>query len=103
MSYKYIMLNVSFGSIEKKIPIIFPDILVHDDIFKVVKAIPMMETAEVVGAGDIDIFARTISSKSVTLKIGPRDEDIVTINVYEYLHGVLSHSKVVKKERHTNP
>lgn len=72
---KYIMMQ----SGDRKIPIIFPDMLIHQDVFLALKQIPQLENAEVVSAGGITIDVCAVGDDSSSLKVQskPEDEDII--------------------------
>jgi len=92
MGFKYIMLEIDDNNIQRQIPIIFPDVLVHEDVSKAISSLilgkeysPKVRT---VSAGDITISVSSVSGESYTLKAKSREEDKVTINGYPYFHGL---------------
>lgn len=92
---KYIMFEQEIGEIKRKIPFIFPNFLVHQDVAAVTKVL-LDETFKnsknrIVSAGDVQIGAgATIncSGKSETLKIKSHPDDTQILTMYDYFHGV---------------
>ena len=89
MEFKYVM--IQYG--HREIPIIFPTILVHEDIFNAMKTLPnfkQKENLKAVSAGTVHIYPKIVcSGESTTLKLksrGRRDADIMLL--YQYQHGV---------------
>lgn len=96
---KYIVFKAKFGDIEKEYPIIFPNDLVHAEVYEAIacrmKPFSLMKT-EPVSAGELsslDILDSDISftsGKSETLNIESRRyRDKVLIHNYDYEHGLL--------------
>lgn len=80
---KYVMFQVE----DQKIPIIFPEQLVHAEVAAVVKAV-LSNGAKVVSAGLITAMAVVATdgdSETLGLKSDPADANI--INAYPYEHG----------------
>jgi hypothetical protein len=89
MSWKYIMVQVD----ETAIPIIFPDRLVHKDIWQRTAKLfydqSKMKDPEVVGAGFIHCLSiLDCSGESETLDIKARPQDRQLINNFPYESGV---------------
>ena len=84
---KYIMFEVKVGNLTQKVPIIFPNNLVHADVAKRMKHCLIrdhnMDGVEVVAAGDAHVEARC-SGRSETLKLESQLEDSFTINFIDY-------------------
>jgi hypothetical protein len=87
---KYIMLEQIIGDIVRKIPIIFPDILVHDDVARVliIDLCAKNLDTKVVSAGKIVMKCLETYDKSTTLKLQANKIDKDIINSYDYLHGI---------------
>jgi len=94
MAWKYVMFRVTIGETSWKLPVIFPDKLVHADVaahlevcvadtFKLAKI-------ETVSAGAIEsVLVSGIGGRSETLGISSKPrEDSDTICGYSYFHGV---------------
>lgn len=89
MGFKYVMLEMPCGGVKRRVPIIFPDILVHADVAAAVQKLPMMGEAQPVSAGDIDLLASNCHGKSSTLNLQScGDDDAETINAFPYFHGI---------------
>lgn len=88
MSWKYIMVKVD----DRQIPIIFPNELVHADVWKYLRR-PFFDQAKlsdptVVSAGFVEGMAVAIAcGESETLKLKSRDEDTRIINNHPYEKG----------------
>lgn len=91
---KYIMAEVRQGSITRKVPLIFPNFLVHSEMARVFKhALFRHEVDEVkfVSAGEYGpLFGAGLATmgKSETLGLASDPDDAKVIEMYEYLHGV---------------
>lgn len=89
---KYVMLEVSLKEVKKKVPIIFPDFMIHEDIAKAAVNILSQHhnlyEAEVVSAGDLNLYVESVSGRSTTLGIKADSLDREVINNYEYCHGM---------------
>jgi hypothetical protein len=90
---KYIMLKRKIGGIAQKVPIIFPDFMVHKHIAQAIKNLPgnPYEIENVVwSAGDITFEADslTTSGSSSTLNISSEPEDAEVIEMYDYFQGL---------------
>jgi hypothetical protein len=88
MPYKYIMVQVD----DVAIPIIFPGMLVHADVWKYLRRpfydMAKMKDPEVVGAGFIEGFAGCLTAgESETLHIESRPQDVQIINIHPYAYG----------------
>ena len=88
---KYIMFKVSTGTIERLVPMIFPNECVH-----AIMAVSFAHACEqhgwkvegVASAGDVNITAEDCSGRSTTLNVDAQSEDAKVITTYDYLHGM---------------
>jgi hypothetical protein len=91
---KYVMLEVTAQGITRKIPILFPDMLVHLEVANAIK--PLLErqlrnvSIEIVSAGffnsnDVDIVC---TGGSESCGVNAQDLDAMTIAMHDYLHGL---------------
>lgn len=90
--FKYIMFRVT-DPIPRDIPVIFPDFLVHDQVFHALRAMEgnQLQTAMPIAAGSMQLLDVECFGKSTTLNVVSRktlDENIVLS--YPYLHGLVS-------------
>lgn len=85
---KYIMMKSQIGGITRKIPIIFPDILVHQDVAEAIRRLPQMRMSEPDSAGFIQMHNISCHGESETLHITAKDEDSDIISTMDYLHGI---------------
>ena len=97
MGFKYIMMNVQLkgkgeDSVEKLLPIIFPDILVHADVYAALRRCDSLKNFHVAihSAGECQIDCLDASGKSETLMVSADPEDEKTIQMYPYFHGIKS-------------
>lgn len=89
MGFKYVMLEIDNGAFKRRLPIIFPDILVHADVAAAIQQIQGMAEAKPVSAGSIDLFAEACHGKSTTLNVASNWEgDAKLINTFPYFHGI---------------
>lgn len=88
MGFKYVMLEMPCGGVRRRIPIIFPDILVHADVAAAVQSLPMMGEAKPIAAGSIDLMAAECHGKSTTLNVSAGETDAELINTFPYFHGI---------------
>lgn len=93
MAWKYIMVkNVMDGGLSFLVPVIFPDKLVHADVYRGVRTImPGWSGRGVrpVSAGRIEhIAAHGIGGDSETLGVSSDLKDADIIRVYSYMHGM---------------
>lgn len=79
------MFEQQIGSVSRSIPIIFPDSLIHEEVYI---AIRELVDGNITSAGDISSTTLQCSGKSTTLKIESREEDSEIIRMYDYFHGV---------------
>lgn len=86
---KYIMFGIYDDKNEliRKIPIIFPSILVHKEVAKALSKVNGC-SSRVVSAGDISIKVLSCGGESTTLKIKSKSNDARTIARHDYLFGV---------------
>ncbi len=88
MGFKYIVLELDSGSFKRRVPIIFPDILVHADVAAAVQSLPMMGEAKPIAAGSIDLMAAACHGRSSTLNVSAGETDAELINTFPYFHGM---------------
>lgn len=91
MGFKYIVLEVDRKEAGlQRLPIIFPDILVHADVAEAIMRLPnfVQHKATVVSAGDCSIEAQC-SGHSETLNLNSDAGDTDLINTFPYFHGIL--------------
>lgn len=94
MAWKYIMVRNIIGGTEFLAPIIFPDKLVHRDVFQRTKSIMPGWThqgVQVDSAGMIEAVAVLgLHGESETLRIKSEPKrDMEVIRNYSYLHGII--------------
>lgn len=94
---KYIMLLIEREDANVNVPIIFPDMMNHDNVAESIKHNLGMNhdiaETKVVSAGFITMNNTGVQchGKSETLKIKSRGkEDSIIINTYDYMHGITS-------------
>ena len=86
------MLKSKFAGVDKLIPIIFPDFMVHADIDKAIKDLLLTVhrlESETFSAGDINIISCACSGESSSLRVQSQDIDTDVIEMYDYLHGLI--------------
>ncbi len=96
MAWKYIVMEIeTSGGTKFAFPVIFPDKMIHAEVFAVAKfavptANPEGSNVRVVAAGAIEhVTVDGLGGRSTTLGIASRgDEDAKLIDVYSYCHGV---------------
>ena len=95
MEYKYVVLKVVGEEIEREVPIIFPKLLVHDEMAKRVKHMVMLTTpniihVEPVSAGFVDLGTLNCYGLSESMgKLKSRGkEDTLLIMTQAYTGGV---------------
>ena len=88
MGFKYVMLEIDNGAFKRRLPIIFPDILVHADVAAAVQSLPMMGEAKPIAAGSIDLMAAACHGRSSTLNVSAGETDAELINTFPYFHGM---------------
>ena len=88
MGFKYVMLEIDNGAFKRRLPIIFPDLLVHADVAAAVQSLPMMGEAKPIAAGSIDLLAAECHGKSTTLNVSAGETDAELINTFPYFHGI---------------
>lgn len=88
MGYKYIMFRVTNGSIERMVPVIFPDFLVHEDVSRGIRA-SCGRNMTPVSAGSIEgLDIHAVTGNSETLKLECHAADKTIINHSPYQHGL---------------
>ncbi len=93
---KYVMLEITLAGGEAppfKLPVIFPDKLVHRDMAAHVKSVAWATwprcNVNVISAGEIQLGGVECFGESETLNVKSRGErDARTIDVYNYFHGI---------------
>jgi hypothetical protein len=89
---KYVMFSVTISGLARKVPIIFPDILVHKEVAHGMKPVFARHfencTAVPVSAGDYDPVTNVCSGKSDTLKLESDPTDGPVISTYDYMFGL---------------
>ena len=88
---KYIMFEVQHPSgLKQKIPIIFPDQMVHKFVAEAVANHREHRQFEMkpVSAGQCSIECLGVFGESETLKVSASKEDSDVINAYDYMHGL---------------
>lgn len=96
---KYIML-LSVEPVPMEFPVIFPDELVHADIFKAIRGmkVRLADTnrwarpyadLKAVSAGTILLGSVRCSGSSETLKLHSREQDASIIYAHDYLRGII--------------
>lgn len=83
---KYIMYEKKVGDLIRKIPIIFPNELVHIEVARALSN--LIGTSRIVGAGDCYIKVDSCFGNSTTIGIKSKPEDKEIINDFEYFHGI---------------
>lgn len=92
MGFKYIMVEVDRGVAgQQRLPIIFPDVLVHDDVAKAILALPNFskQPAKVVSAGTAEAVTALCDGESETLKLKSDETDTDVICSFAYYHGLV--------------
>jgi hypothetical protein len=92
MGYSYIVLEVETHGLKRELPVIFPDIIVHEDMAKAVQAAcnQYFQKSKPVAAGQLDLHGGVeCTGKSTTLKLKSRgDKDRTLIITMPYFHGI---------------
>lgn len=86
---KYIMFQTKDG---KKIPIIFPNFMVHSMVAERLQDLTL--DGGIVSAGQIKISVSNCNGYSESLKVGVRKGDAILIHEYDYFHGFPNHTGV---------
>lgn len=89
---KYVVMQAKVGDLTIELPVIFPDIMVHAEVAKhiggMLQRVHNFSNVHPVSAGDvgfgIDGDAVMCGGKSVSLKMGSRDEDAGLILSVDY-------------------
>lgn len=79
---KYIIMAKDFGTVIHRVPIIFPNTLVHSDV--AVATANILTGYEPVSAGEYDPVSGSCSGRSSTLGLEASDEDSSTILLNDY-------------------
>lgn len=88
---KYIMFQTKDG---KKIPIIFPNFIVHSMVAERLVDLTLEPNCKIVSAGEIKIAVRNCNGNSESLKVGVRKGDATLIHEYDYFHRFPNHTGV---------
>jgi hypothetical protein len=94
---KYVMFRVKHGAVSRDVPVMFPDILVHQEVARAM--MPCMRrhfdnaNISLVSAGDFDQMDCKCSGESTSLGLKARPEDGNIILTYAYLHGIVAEEK----------
>lgn len=83
---KYIIYEKKILGMIQKIPIIFPNQLVHLDVAKALTKV--IGSSRIVGAGDCYIKVSGVGGKSTTIGIKSKKGDEELINTFEYFYGM---------------
>jgi hypothetical protein len=93
VGFKYIILEVDRKEAGlQRLPIIYPDILVHAHVAEAIMRLPnfVQHKATVASAGEINLTADYCGGGSETLKIEESDpDDRFLVNSFPYLHGII--------------
>ena len=95
MGFKYIVLEIKTGDVKREWPIIFPDMMVHKQIFQYMKNLLGCHhdlNSRVIAAGSVSFFGGEVicHGMSETLNIESRGaEDAKLIKMFDYLHGIV--------------
>lgn len=86
------MFKARIAGIEKLVPVIFPNELVHQLVERYFRLALQRHwpdsTIEAVSAGDCELGFLECSGKSETLGLSSDPEDAEMIRLYDYLHGM---------------
>lgn len=86
---KYIMFKIDLGEgMTQKLPVIFPDELVHLAVAHAITGNRHMSHLVPVSAGYCQIDCRDVSGVSETLKLLSEDGDAEVINMHNIQHGL---------------
>jgi hypothetical protein len=87
---KYVMFEHTVAGLTRKVPIIFPDELVHKFVAEAIANHREYREfgLKVVSAGQCAIECSGIFGESETLKLKSNQTDGLVINSYDYLHGL---------------
>jgi len=90
---KYVMAEVKRGSLVKKVPLVFPNELVHREmatVFKQALHRHGWDDVRFVSAGELVMFGAGVecSGSSETMGLTAQDGDARVIEMYDYMHGV---------------
>lgn len=88
---KYIIMKCNGSTLEVKVPVIFPEFMVHRDVSQYFQTLlrrnhPFTEVRPV-SAGFFDVVEGKVSGRSETLGLDSNQEDELTILTYQYTHG----------------
>lgn len=89
---KYIMLEVPMGTLVERMPIMFPNNLVHSIVAEALLAHPTLKHAKVVSAGEfssLDLVGVSFHGKSTSLKLIAREDDDAFLPSLDYGGGII--------------
>ena len=95
MGMKYIVLKINNGETVREWPVIFPDMMVHKQMYESMKFQLMRfhdQECSVIAAGSFSCFGGEVRcfGESETLGIESRgEEDAKLIKMFDYLHGIV--------------
>lgn len=84
---KYVILQVTQGTLKRELPVIFPDCVCHDDMALWFGEALAADKIKAVSAGFCTVRVNT-SGSSETLGLKSRPEDDQLINLFDYYHGI---------------
>ncbi|MCW6598884.1 hypothetical protein [Yersinia ruckeri] len=75
----------------RELPFVFPNEVVHDDMFKVIKALPEFDNCKVTiaSAGIYTPGNQTCTGISTSLGVSSRERDAEKLNMIDYTHGFI--------------
>lgn len=95
---KYVMAEIELSGMKQKIPFIFPNQLVHEEVYRAMVHVLRrhgFEYVSAVSAGTVSFGLEEsldpvihCSGESTTLKLKAQDADAQTIERYDYFHGL---------------
>ena len=93
MGFNYIVIEVKTkrrGAVKHRLPIIYPDVLVHKDVFESLKQSESLRgfNVKVHSAGSCQIHCTDANGKSETLGVFADKDDENLINQFPYWHGI---------------
>lgn len=90
---KYIVLKTQLAGVEQKVPIIFPNFLVHKDVARYITGMLIREHKRdkeitVASAGEVSMVHLSCFGKSETTKAESDPDDADLIEFFEYTQGL---------------
>lgn len=90
---KYVMVEVDHGSFKQRVPVVFPNFMVHSDmaeaLTEVLKLKHRFKKVKVVSAGDCNVLEVKCSGRSSTLRLPSLEGDTAIVSTYDYTHGAV--------------